>query len=672
VAVTELTEPEQALWQAFPRGAWVDLRDTGRDRAIRAEVITALLLGAADREPGCTPGVRIRGAQVTGRLDLMGGTVSWPLVCEYCDFEEELRFVEAITRTVRIVQSRLPAFNGTRMRLDGILNLWACEITGVLRLDQAKVTGQLCLRDAVIGDAAGPGDGEAVAAFGLTVDGGVECTALTTHGSFGMQVATITGGLDLRNARISCPGQWALLVDRGAIGGRLDGDRLRVEGGTRIYNTHVGASLVLRAATLVAPGRVALGAGGLTVAGGVFLTEGFSAEGRVSLIGARLSGNLSLPGAVLSNPDGTALELAYASVGVCHAPSISCSGQVNLTGVRIFGDLDLTEAQLTGNPGDPALVAGPATIDGALILVGMRTRGEMSLRTIQVGQRIRLQNAQLVNPGGIALRLSRAQVGADVFCDELTTDGGIRVAGATIGGELSFGQARIHNPVGPALEASRLHAAELSLRTAEPVQGLADLQHAQIGILRDDPACWPAQLTMDGLTYQALEPRLSAQQRLDWLNRDPRGHQTQPYEQLAAHYTGIGQPGQAREVMYARERVQRQTMPRLARIWNQLQDITVGYGYRPRRAVAWLVLLLAVGSITFALHHPPPLVRGQAPHFNPVIYTLDLLLPVVDLGQKHAFNPAGAEQWLSYLLIAAGWVLVTTVAAGAARVLSRR
>jgi hypothetical protein len=72
VAVTELTEPEQALWQAFPRGAWVDLRDGDRDRAIRAEVITALLLGAADREPGYTPGVRIRGARVTGRLDLMG------------------------------------------------------------------------------------------------------------------------------------------------------------------------------------------------------------------------------------------------------------------------------------------------------------------------------------------------------------------------------------------------------------------------------------------------------------------------------------------------------------------------------------------------------------------------------------------------------------------------
>ena len=672
MAVTELTEPEQALWQAFPRGAWVNLRDGDRDRVIRAEVISALLLGAADREPGYTPGVRIRGARVTGRLDLMGATVAWPLVCEYCDFEQELRFVESVTRTVRIVQSRLPAFNGTRMRLDGILNLWACGITGVLRLDQAKVTGQLCLRDAIIGDAAGPGDGEAVAAFGLAVDGGVECTALTTHGSVGLQVATITGGLDLRGARISRPGQLALLVDRAVIGGQLACRDLTVEGEIGMHNTRVGASLVLAAASLANPGGVALSAGGLTVAGGVFLIDGFSAVGEVRLVGAQLSANLSLPGAVLSNPDGTALDLAGATVGACHARGLSCTGQVILTGVRIASDLDLTDAQLTGKAGEPALVAEHASVDGGLTLSRLRAQGELRMRTARVGQRLLLMGAQLANPGGIALRLSRSQVGADVFCDELTADGGIRVAGATIGGELSFRRARISHPADKALDASGLHAAELSLRTAEPVPGLIDLSHAQIGVLRDDPARWPDRLGMDGLTYQALDPLLPARQRLGWLNRDPRGHQTQPYEQLAAHYTAIGQPGQAREVMYARERVQRQAMPRLARVWSLLQDITVGYGYRPRRAVAWLVLLLAAGSITFARHRPPALVPGQAPHFNPVIYTLDLLLPVVDLGQKHAFNPGGAEQWLSYLLVAAGWVLVSTVAAGAARVLTRR
>jgi hypothetical protein len=289
-----------------------------------------------------------------------------------------------------------------------------------------------------------------------------------------------------------------------------------------------------------------------------------------------------------------------------------------------------------------------------------------------VGQRVMLLGAQLENPGGYAFRLTRGQVGADVFADGMTATGGIRVAGATIGGELSVKQARISQPEGTALAAAGLHAGELSLQTAEPVQGLVDLSHARIGILRDDPARWPAQLRIDGLTYQALEPRLPARQRLDWLNRDPRGHQTQPYEQLAAHYTAIGQPAQARAVLYAGERVERPSMPPLARAWSLLQDVTVGYGYQPWRAVAWLAVLLVAGSVIFGLHHPPPFQAGLAPPFNPVIYTLDLLLPVVDLGQKHAYDPAGAEQWFSYLLIAAGWVLVSTVAAAAARVLTRR
>ena len=55
-----------------------------------------------------------------------------------------------------------------------------------------------------------------------------------------------------------------------------------------------------------------------------------------------------------------------------------------------------------------------------------------------------------------------------------------------------------------------------------------------------------------------------------------------------------------------------------------------------------------------------------------MIYTLNLLIPVVDFGQRDAFNPAGGEQWLSYLLVASGWLLATTVATGLARVLNRQ
>jgi hypothetical protein len=94
--------------------------------------------------------------------------------------------------------------------------------------------------------------------------------------------------------------------------------------------------------------------------------------------------------------------------------------------------------------------------------------------------------------------------------------------------------------------------------------------------------------------------------------------------------------------------------------------------YRPLRAALSLALLLAIGSIVFEASPPAPLKPAEAPHFNPVIYTLDLLLPIVDLHQESAFNPAGADQWFSYLLVAAGWILATTIATGVARIISRR
>jgi hypothetical protein len=346
-------------------------------------------------------------------------------------------------------------------------------------------------------------------------------------------------------------------------------------------------------------------------------------------------------------------------------------GQARCVGTHFAGGLNLADARLDSGDGLSAMLADGATVQGMLVLTRVHVRGEVSFRTGRVGQRALLTGARVENPGGIALRFSRAEIAADMFCGGMAVIGIMRLYGARIGGSVELTRVRLVNPAEVALDARYVEAGQVTLVPDEPVQGTVDLSHARIALLIDDPARWPAALDLSGLTYQALEPQLPARDRLRWLARHTQGHEPQPYEQLASHYRTTGQPAQARRVLYTRERLQRDAKGPFGRAWSLLQDLTVGYGYQPWRAALWLALLLAAGSILFAAAPPAPLLHGGTPHFNAVIYTLDLLLPVVDLGQKHAFNPAGAEQWFSYVLIAAGWLLATTIAAGVARVLSR-
>ena len=679
----DLSESERLVRAAFRRGAWVDLRTGDPDadrpeagggwpaaRVVRAEVLSALLLGAEESEPGYSAAIRLRGARIVGRVDVMGAAVAYPFVCEYCHFAQELRFVEATTRTVRLVACHLAEFNGTRMRAEGIVNFQRTVVEGMVRLDRAKVVGEVSLRGARIGRDV---TGVAVAAEGLIVEGPLECNdGFTARGSVQLRGARIGGLLDLSDAELNCPGSRALRAGNLVVEGALDCTRLRAEGKINLTNSRVAGWLNLRGACLRKPGDYALAAGGIAIGGGLWFGDSFTAEGEVRLIGARVDGNLDLTGARLSNPGGIALNLDRSVLADLDGTGLEVSaGTLSLVNAQISGQVGLAGARLDSGGDRLALAGDGVTIGGTLQLSRVRARGGVSLRSCRIGGRMFLMAAELANPGGIALRMSRGDIVADMFCGDLTATGSVKLSGVRIGSHLLLDRVRLAAPGGVALNAESLQAATVTLRPREPIEGVVNFRRARLGRLRDDPSCWPDQLILDGFGYDGLEPQLPARERLRWLARDSESHRSQPFEQLASAYAAIGQSGDARRVLYAKERRERAAKSVLGRVWGVVQDVTVAYGYQPWRAVLWLVLLLVSGSILFALHPPPPLVAGQTPHFNPVVYTLDLLVPIVDLGQKNAFNPGGAQQWFSYVLIAAGWILATTVARAAARTLGR-
>lgn len=198
-----------------------------------------------------------------------------------------------------------------------------------------------------------------------------------------------------------------------------------------------------------------------------------------------------------------------------------------------------------------------------------------------------------------------------------------------------------------------------------------DLSCASVRTIHDDPSCWPERLALEMLTYDSLEPYMEPRRRLAWLGRSSAPSEPQPYEQLAAYYRRLGREEDARTVLLAKHRHMRSERKFLGKLWGYMQDCMVGYGYRPNRALVWLTAFAALTSLYFA-HYPPHAIdASKAPPFQSTIYAVDLLLPILDFGQKKAYIADGPGQWIAWGATLVGWVLTTAVVVGVTRLLAR-
>ncbi|MFF9910239.1 membrane-associated oxidoreductase [Streptomyces sp. NPDC013457] len=417
------------------------------------------------------------------------------------------------------------------------------------------------------------------------------------------------------------------------------------------------------------------------------------------LAGARIAGVLNLQYAEIPHPvrltacrfeqapqfHGTQtslLDLSSSYLPALRATAIRVDDVLRLTGCRIPGSLQLGSAQVTGGifldrarlgaDGGPALELSRAAVGNDVWAPGLVALGEIRLEATRIEGGLDLEDAHIKNPSGDALNAAHLTVGARLNAGGLQAEGRVRLTAAKVTGWLTFIEARLRNPGGVALGVSSCEALGFSLWDAAPVSGDVKMHYANFKVIHAKPEVWPATVRLEGLTYETLAPRLPAAQRLALLDRDEDGFVPHAYEQLAAVYRRVGDDAEARTVQLAKQRRHRTTLPWYGKLWGHLQDATVGYGFRPTRAMAWLLALLLLGSVAFGLDHPPRAERGKGPEFNPVVYALDLLLPIVDFGQEKAFTPTSLYQWLSYLLIAAGWILATTIAAGVTRNLNRQ
>ncbi|WP_327358294.1 membrane-associated oxidoreductase [Streptomyces sp. NBC_01304] len=485
--------------------------------------------------------------------------------------------------------------------------------------------------------------------------------------------ARITGRLDLQYATVDCPVHlWACYFEEEVdlYGAQLRRLSLGVSVLPSLHATSLRLDDSLRMTLCRVRGPVRLA--GARITGAVFLDRARIGEPAQESDDAPAPPGTPAPPAPNRRREDV-LQLNGAVIeDHLSARGLTVHGTFRVHGTSIAGTLDLDEARLDC-PAGTALRGTRLAVGSDLKARYLTANGELCLKGAAIAGTLDLSDSRLDNPTDTTLHASTLSVGADLHAMRLVSNGRINLRGARIPGQLNFAHASLANPGGMALRASSLVAGELWFREARPIRGTVSLRRAQLDLLHITPATWPDEVRLDGLTYTTLAPHEPAERRLALLWRDKDGHIPFSYEQLTTAYRRIGDDGAARTVQLAKQRRHRSTLPPYARLWGYVQDAAVGYGFRPVRAAAWLFSLLLIGTLAYTAEHPRALKPDEAPAFNALVYTLDLLLPIIDFGQESAYTPTGTGfQWLAYALIITGWVLATTIAAGVTRTISRQ
>ncbi|GGS20283.1 oxidoreductase [Streptomyces aureoverticillatus] len=421
---------------------------------------------------------------------------------------------------------------------------------------------------------------------------------------------------------------------------------------------------------------------GCVLAGGIRRRGAPSAQS-IAIMGSRLPG----VEAALIRVEGR-LDLRRSRLGSCSvSPFHRRVTALSLINAQVSGAVSLNGAEITAS-GEWAVSAGGLVAEGGVYCQdGFVAHGEVRLMGAQLPGGLHMRGVLLERPGprGVALALDNAVASRLDFSDGFIANGTVRLRGAQIA-DLTFEGAVLNGPPdghGPSLVALLMQAVDFDFTLARPPSGSVDLRGAQVSYLHDSDGSWPTVVELDGFVYgsikvdeegerrEAVGRRDSVARRVAWIRRSP-GYSPQPYEQLASWYRRAGHDDEARRVLLAKQRHRRRTLPPAARVWGHLLDVTVGYGYRPWLAGVWLLALTLLGTLSFGTHSPTPVKTGEGAPFQPLVYTLDLLIPIGGLGQRTAWYwPNGILQWLAYLLIAFGWVLTTAVIAGLTRTLQK-
>jgi hypothetical protein len=473
------------------------------------------------------------------------------------------------------------------------------------------------------------------------------------EGNLDFQGCKCPSHLALRNCKINgrvilVHGNFAGLSFSGSEIQDLHGNGAEIQGSLQLKTSHgqpfksngaliltgasIGRSLECNGANFFPFGGVALQADGINVKGEVDFVENFSATGTLRLVGAKIGGGLNCSSAKLE-PD----AVNY------YQPQFRDA--IDASGASIGRDVHLIN--------------------------GFRATGAVKFNGTIIGGSFFARFAATFQP--------KSFPSGDTYTKWLESTA-LSLDGAKIGDVLFLGP---------------------DLSVSGPIRLVGTQTHGLIDNPKTD-----AEFVLDGFTYDSIDggAATDAKTRIAWLNKQPQLHlyedfKPQPWEQLVKVLRSMGHLQEAADVAIAKQK-QLYCAGKIEgfdKIWHKIYGWLIEYGYRPNKTIAALALvfifcaewfdfakqsgwmapsspiihtnqkIIADCLVDYATRkieksHTPNfddaelsalancrVLPNEYTTFNPIIYSLDLILPLVNLQQDSDWSPMvlASDSWFS-------------------------
>ncbi len=658
--------------------------------------------------------ISVEGARIIGRLDLGGRLIDRFLQFRDCEFTDSIDLTGArASAGIHLEMCEIRSLCADRLSVRGDLVLERVCSDGLISLCGARLTGHL----RCTGSKFSQSSGNAFNAKGIAVEGSVLFDGgFSSVGEFILTMARINGTADMTGASFSNEGGPALTAEGIHVGtgllltrsssaaaalpvGPAAGDEPRLAafkavGMVRLREAHISGIIRCSGGCFDSAGQEMAIDAELVEADGICLDEGFEAYGQVSLDNSTVTGRLNCNGGTFSNRGGIALR---ANGLHCRdmrlGNGFTATGEVQLIGAIISRELNCTKGRFDNEAGT-ALIADGMSCEGKVYLnETFHATGEVKLRNAQIKTELNCSNGTFNNGEGPALSAGGLTCDGNVYLNErFNVSGTVELIDAIIGRELDCRGGKFAT-----FDAQRLEVRGKFDWRPDETPKRVDVSFANVGLLLDGPASWPAdnRTRLIGFTFRDVGLETTAKQRIEWL-KGSEGYAPDIYQQLVRIYRQKGRGRESRSIAIAgqKDRRKRGKMPWIPRMWNFFLWLTVGYGYKMQRALYIVVVwgLVAGFLFVYAKHHHvmEAVAAGQGaaidanrctvtyPCFVPFAYSFEVLFPVVNLRQVSFWLPSAATwqgRWLLlnvWLGVAAGWALSVAVAAGIGYLLGQR